>query len=855
MYGSKRLPVWFLFCVLALNLASLWVPQANAVLPGSSFIEEVTGASGNAYMVDVDSAGRIFLCDGSNDIWRSTDNGAIFTKVYDGSAYTMTVPLILFVDSNDYIFASVRSGSNWDLYRSTNHGDSWAKVGSDNLAYGRTMDESNDGVLYLGRYTNTNQIYNSTDGGTTWNLMLDQSGVKHCHVVGVAPNDWIYAAFGDNPNSKFIRYNSTAWETLESGNAIAQAVGFEFFGDYCYVFPDTDLYVRQFPYAGSWADNKKVWWTEPFVGSAWCMDAQVYGDIMFFGTYKGALWATFDGERYVKLWEDAAADIRTFSTRRPIYFNDATAKKLYRVNIQKGELVQLFFATYLKKDLTNAENYVLEQPISNGTNYVDLTSVALSNVQASIKGLSRWNEMLAQSSGNSGFEWANATGWTISTNSSTYGLHWFTTSDKHSGSYSLKVQKDQSATSIKYVDEATGSEVPITKAKGDVLLFSCYVKANVSLPTGALTVTILGGTDNPESSYIPITTEWTRVSWYFVFRRAYAATENCRVRLKIARVVGTNYDIYIDDCQLEPIYAASTIPSATATEENCYFHGGLTPSTYHTAVSLTTNPNLTINGQTISHSGTLANGTESTPTSLTGILTGAVQVDASIEGSEQAILRLTGTRIFGAANVTLQGYETDWYYGRYSGTPTYPSEKCVLTTLSANITSLTASPSQLSFTITAPSELPITINIYCGDLQKPEQVDGLTSVGIWSYDDSSKILTIADARSNSLSLTSLTFTVSWSGSASDKNTLTVQDINQTTDLLGQTHWLLPYHSYGEHAYYGEQKQSLTVLLNEDKTAGFNFVVLPKPPNFTTTIHVLVVVVAFLMLYFLLPRKH
>jgi hypothetical protein len=174
------------------------------------------------------------------------------------------------------------------------------------------------------------------------------------------------------------------------------------------------------------------------------------------------------------------------------------------------------------------------------------------------------------------------------------------------------------------------------------------------------------------------------------------------------------------------------------------------------------------------------------------------------------------------------------------------------------------SSDKFTLTVTAPSGSTSTTKVYCGDLQKPKSVNGLSSTGTWNYDDSTKILTIVDTHSSSL-----TFTVSWSGSASGKYTLTVQvlsnylptsaivqiqNVNQTTDLLGRTSWLLPYGSYDLRAFYGEQKQSMTVLLNEDKTVGFNFIVLPKPPNFTPLIAVLVVIVAALMLFFLFQRK-
>jgi hypothetical protein len=82
----------------------------------------------------------------------------------------------------------------------------------------------------------------------------------------------------------------------------------------------------------------------------------------------------------------------------------------------------------------------------------------------------------------------------------------------------------------------------------------------------------------------------------------------------------------------------------------------------------------------------------------------------------------------------------------------------------------------------------------------------------------------------------------------------INGVNRTT-LLSLCVWELPYGTYEVHAFFGSQKQSMTVLLNENKTVGFNFIVLPKPPNFTPLIMVLVVILVALMLFLLFSRKH
>jgi len=169
-----------------------------------------------------------------------------------------------------------------------------------------------------------------------------------------------------------------------------------------------------------------------------------------------------------------------------------------------------------------------------------------------------------------------------------------------------------------------------------------------------------------------------------------------------------------------------------------------------------------------------------------------------------------------------------------------PSNPYLIST-TRNVTSTSYSNEQLTFTVSASSGQTSTTKIYCGSLQKPESIYGLTSTGTWTYDDSAKILTITDTHSSSL-----TFTVSWSGSASGKYILdiyvqrdflptlaTVEILgeNKSTDLLGKTSWKLPYGTYTITAYQGVDKQSITLLLNGDTSKTFNFLTPPLSPSY------------------------
>jgi hypothetical protein len=84
------------------------------------------------------------------------------------------------------------------------------------------------------------------------------------------------------------------------------------------------------------------------------------------------------------------------------------------------------------------------------------------------------------------------------------------------------------------------------------------------------------------------------------------------------------------------------------------------------------------------------------------------------------------------AQCTLASYYST-YYSALTTTPKLLFHSDPITT---NITSWGATNSRLTFTISAPSGTTSTTKVYCGDLQKPKSVSGLSSTGTWSYEDS-----------------------------------------------------------------------------------------------------------------------
>lgn len=741
----KRKLLSFLFlALLCLNLILIFVPLTQSALSGDSFVAEVSTGISNINSIAEDNEGRLFL-GADNDVYRSLDAGTTWTLIKSGAGVETIQPYTIFVDSRNYVYVVLSKGGGlFDIFRSTDNGDTWTAVLED-ISSTWHMTEDPSGNLYLNTYTASANdfIYNSTDSGATWNLFYNMSGlgVDHIHWVEASPNTgYVYIATGDGADDSWVqRYNASTgvWDTLSNASTM-QMVPIAFDGEYVYFFPDGSYNVWRMAEAGSDISTEgeivfniqDAYWT----AGNYFYDATVRNDVYVGGTDGGQLWASWDGQHWVKVW-DVGSGGQIFSITRqgyPFYFTDRENNKLYRLSLTKEDVIKLYYSSYnsLRGSLTNAENYVLEQRIwSSSTNYLDLSAVGLSNVQASIIGLNRVNE----ADGNAGFETGDLTDWTQwgGTPEGTVA-----SDDKHNGTYSFKIVKASGET-VRRLKNPTSINVE----RGNLVILSFWGKANASNTNSFYvnfyntTVTIM------KQIYVTVATSWTRYTNYYLIP-SNVISMSCTINFE-----GVDQTTWVDDVLFFVDQTRIVYGSAGPTEESIS-HMDISAPTYFNVTQNTQDPALTINGQSVSHSGTLTNGTESSATSLTGILTGAIQVDANIQGSEQAILKITGTRILYEDSMILQGRSSSVYYGKYYGSwnpTTAVNDLIAVTNLQANITSFSVSSETLHLNIVSPSQTTSVTYVYCGSRGEPVSVSGTTS---WSYNSNTKIATLNVAHSS-----------------------------------------------------------------------------------------------------------
>ena len=181
--------------------------EARWLGPGtmSGRITAIVGVNADSKTLYVGSAG--------GGVWKSTNAGASFKPIFD--KYCMSIGAIA-VDQSDPSTVFVGTGeSNMrntvsigdGLYKSTDAGDNWVKVGLDSTEHIAKIiiDPKNSKNIYvaapgpLWSDSKHRGLYKSTDGGETWNKVFYINDKTGCADVAVDPND---------PNTVYV----TMWE-------------------------------------------------------------------------------------------------------------------------------------------------------------------------------------------------------------------------------------------------------------------------------------------------------------------------------------------------------------------------------------------------------------------------------------------------------------------------------------------------------------------------------------------------------------------------------------------------------------------------------------------------------------------
>ncbi|MEI7650092.1 MAG: kelch repeat-containing protein, partial [Methanomicrobiales archaeon] len=173
-----------------------------------------------------------------NDVWRSTDKGTTWTQVNESAGWPARGyhSSVLMPDGSIVLMGGLY-GTTYknDTWRSTDNGATWTNVTASpgwSARYGHTSVAMPDGSIVLmggadldsigGTGISYNDVWNSTDKGTTWTQVITSSPIwsgRAVHSSVVMPDGSIVLMGGANSSSIF--YNDV-WRSTDKGTTWTQ---------------------------------------------------------------------------------------------------------------------------------------------------------------------------------------------------------------------------------------------------------------------------------------------------------------------------------------------------------------------------------------------------------------------------------------------------------------------------------------------------------------------------------------------------------------------------------------------------------------------------------------------------------
>ena len=733
------------------------IVQAYTPLP-----EEVTSAPNKPYHIFSNSI-CLFIGTGGGKVYRSSDDGATWTKVLDTENPNVQCYL-LEDDAQGNLYTSF---DNCKLYRSTDNGDSWEVVFqcTDPPVYfptGEFFDMKNGTILAAAR-SDEPLLYRSDDWGANWNLWINFSQVfpeysqldpsnpsnkamKHLHLVTFF-NGSFFVSTGE-----YVRYHfkSVADDLTQNSSWRVDCLSTftsEFTMDDRILLGvdmgDKGIFMyKNGEYKKVYNPNKEV---SPYiVFKHFAHDLE--NDIIYV-----PIGYSFDPDQTILASPDKGETWFNF-----VNITQTSYYGIVQVEVHKNYLWYVIgYKTYKLPKPSRAEliNSVKADTLSlnaceNVHSYTSSVGKAYKSVNVTLSNLTWTN--LAPNPSFETFSGSNPTNWTF------YAGQW-------SGSVSRGEETGDVYHGSKacYIEAINGSGSVYTcsnvfSVDAGYYYLGVHFKANSSWFKGAVKLALYAYTDGWKTRTLNLhslngTWQQGGLSFYST------ATQNAKIYLFIESPNDYNLTTRVIFDSL--ILVGDEIDRAFQLE---YWIGNLT----------STIGSIEINGETFDFS--------SLPTtiSLAQCLVG--EINATLTNAKLVNLTISGIEVVTIQNGSLTGLQNNVYKGihyiGFSITKNTENRLMVFSDQVSTVSAISLSTNKLFFTVSAPSGTTSSTKVYCGHKGKPSSVSGADS---WSYDNSTKILTAITSHSSNVQVL-----ISWEGAVYvDLNSLIFENFQKWDALL------------------------------------------------------------------------
>jgi len=301
--------------------------------------------------------GSIILTGGNggskkNDVWRSTDAGTTWTLVNASAGWSARYghSTVAMPDGSIVLMGGYDDDMKNDVWRSTDAGTTWtlinASAGWSGGSYFPAVAMPDGSIVLMGGYRGDrlNDVWRSTDSGTTWALVNASAGWsgRYSHSAVAMPDGSIILMGGtDTPDSR----TNDVWRSTDAGSTwalINASAGWSArHGHSAVAMPDGSI-VLMGGYGGGMMND--VWRMNP-AGSSVQDPVHTYTST---GKYTVALQNSNTGNRnatvksgYVTAWEGVVANftanVTTARPQAPIAFSDASLGAITHWNWSFGD--------------------------------------------------------------------------------------------------------------------------------------------------------------------------------------------------------------------------------------------------------------------------------------------------------------------------------------------------------------------------------------------------------------------------------------------------------------------------------------------------------------------------------------